>query len=105
MRDQVDRKALSSHGVDGQAYAVDRDRALGRDEARERRRRVDVESRASVGVADRLDARDDTDTVDMPADQVSSEPIRESECLLEVDAAGPIESGGARQRFGRDVEG
>ena len=104
MRDQVDRKASPGRIVDGKAHPVDSDRAFGRDEASERRRRIDLEPCASAGVADRLDPDDDAHAVDMPADEVAAEPIGEPQRLLQVDAPRPVEAGRVRQRFGRNVE-
>ena len=76
MRNQIHAEAVRRDLVDGQADAVDADRTLGRDVARERR--IDLELpalRARVG----FDRDDPRDAVDMAGNEMPAEAIGETQ--------------------------
>src|SRR5439155_23492387 len=91
-------------GVDGQADAVDGDRAFGRDEAQQCRGRLDLEQPASAGGADSLCPDDAADVVDMAAEKMPSQPVGEPQRQLEIHPAAAIEPRRARERLGRYVK-
>ena len=69
--------------VDGQRDAVERDRALLRDEARERLRRAQA---SSAPCRSGLRARQLGEAVDMAADDMAAEFVANLERALEIDA-------------------
>src|SRR5207342_167739 len=81
MRDDIHLEASALHGVYREAHAVDCDRALARDVARELRRRLDLQARAAAQVLERGDA---AHAVDVAAHEVAIDAIGEPERLLQV---------------------
>ena len=76
-------KRLSLHLVDGQRHAVERDRALGRDVAREMIGNLEGEA-AAVAVG--LHVEDARQTVDVAHDHVAAELVAGLQRALEIDA-------------------
>ena len=89
----------------GEADAVDRDRALARDKARELRRRLDLELDVLAIACRALEARHDAHAVDVAGHQMTAEPVGKSQRLFQIDRARSIEPCRAAQRLGRHVEG
>src|SRR5205085_2633482 len=86
--------------IDGETDTVDRDRTFARHVFRERVRNRNLEQPI---VADRREALDDADAVDVAAHEMSAEPIREPQRFFKIDPQGTIEAGDARERFARNV--
>src|SRR5690242_4287940 len=83
MRDERDGEGRALAGEDGEAHAVDCDRALLDEVAREAAWRLElVELPIGVGA----DRSQPADAVDVPLDEVTAEPIADAERALEVDA-------------------
>src|SRR5258708_7122144 len=95
VRDEVHLEAQTLDAIDRKAYSIDRDRALARDEARERRGRLDHEPRASAQLFERDDFAHGIDVArdEMPVDALAEaqrlsqvhftprlEPVRDAEC-------------------------
>ena len=107
MRDQVDVEARAGDAIDGEARAVDGNRALGGNEARERRGRLDLEAEAALArrhLVDAIERDDGADAVDVPAHQVPAKPVGQPQRQLEIDVAAAVEPRGAAQRLGGHVE-
>ena len=88
--------------VDGEADAVDRDRALDGEEARQRRAAPRPRSSHDSPTAPKR--ADPADAVDMAADEMAVEPVVGAHRLLEVDLAGGVEAGGLVEALGRDLD-
>ena len=100
------------HAVDREAHAVDGDRTLDRDELCQILRcrgqclwhaHHQLPAFAEIGKLD-----DFADPVDMPADEVPAKPVRQAQCLFQIDrCALRTQSDGAIQRLARyfDNEG
>ena len=90
-------------GVDGQRNAVERDRALGRDEPGEVGRHPEAEA---ARVALPLDRDDLGQPVDVPRDDVPAQFVAEPERPLQVDARArpPGSQGGALERLGGGLD-
>jgi hypothetical protein len=103
VRDKSDREARGVDGGDGQARAVDRDRALLDDVAEDVGRGVDPHAPPiTLGLA----AADAADAVDVPLDEVAAQGLTRAEGSLEVDAVAALESRerGALERLGHELE-
>ena len=72
MRDQVDGKSVGCHGVDGQADAVDGDRALARDLAAKLRRKTNRDFPVAVYRFERCHF---AAAIDVAAHQMAAEPV------------------------------
>src|SRR6185369_12794905 len=104
MRDDIDAKTLPFDLVDSQRDAVEGDRTLGRDRARQMRRRREREAqRATLRAA----IEDACDAVDMAEHDMATEFIAEAESALEIDlgSRSPARQGGTRHGLGRDHGG
>ena len=78
MRNQVHAETRTIHRIDGQADAIHAHRALGRDVARQRGRRLDDPPlRTRVG----FDGNDAADAVDMPRHEMATQPISKPQRL------------------------
>src|SRR6185436_1483040 len=89
--------------VDRQRDAVERDRSLGGDIARERGPRDQADAQR---IADRLDRGDLADAVDMAGDDMAAKLVADLERALQVErrALGPESRRGAALRLGRDID-
>src|SRR6188768_2403538 len=98
MRNDVHLEARTFYRIHGKTYAIDRDRALLRDVARERGGRFDLETPAS---ADILERGDGADAIDVALHEVTAEAIGEPQRLLEVHVAAGLEPRRDGQRRSR----
>ena len=87
--------------VDGQADAIDRDRALESHEAAQRRRRQHLQFPAFADLGKSLHG---ADTVDMAGHDMAAEPIMGTQRFLEIDRSALGQTGGLVQRLGRHVD-
>src|SRR6185437_12280968 len=96
-----DAEALAVDLVDGQGNAVERDRALRGDRAREMRRRGKGEAQR---IAVRAAVDDARDAVDMAEHDMAAELVAEAQGALEIDPGPDVPAGerGARHRLGRN---
>src|SRR5438067_13074124 len=100
VRDHVHFETGAVDRVHREAHAVDADRALAREVARQRRGRFDHQPRACAEVVERLHH---ADAVDVAAHEVAAEPVRKAQRLLQVHVAALLESRGDRARRVRGV--
>src|SRR6266446_4775467 len=104
MRDDVDAKLFPFNLVDGQRDAVESDGTLGRDRARQVRRRGEREAqRVALGAA----IEDACDAVNVAEHDMATELVTEAKSALEIDlgSRSPARQGGARHGLGRDHGG
>src|SRR5258706_1885883 len=101
VRNHVDLEGRAAHLVDGEAYAVDRDRALAREKAGELRGCLDDEPGAAAQV---LEGGHLAHAVDVAAHEVAVEPIGEPHRLLEVHLAPALQSRGNGERGARGID-
>src|SRR5258706_4957774 len=99
--DHVDLESCPAHLVDGEAYAVDRDRALAREKTGKFRGCLDDEPGAAAQVLERGHL---AHAVDVAAHEVAAETIGEPQRLLEVHVAPALQSRGHREGRLRRVD-
>jgi hypothetical protein len=107
VRDQVDADLGAvgdvAHGVDREAHAVDGDRALVGQEARQRRR---CDHAQLPAFADRLEEAHAADTVDVARHDVPAQAVAGAKGFLQVDAAAFVgQAGGLVEGLRGDVDG
>ncbi len=102
MRHQVDLELPAPGRVDGQAHAVDGDRALGRDVARERRGQLERHDRRAARGRDRDDP---AHAVDVARHPMAVERVADAQGGLEIHARAAFEAAERRdgERRPRDV--
>src|SRR6516164_5837744 len=102
VRDDVHAEARALDRVDGEAHAIDGDRALRRQVACEVCGRCD---RQPLRARFTLDGGDAADAVDVPGDQMAAERIAGTQCRLEIHcgAGREITERGERERLARYV--
>src|SRR5882672_3813001 len=98
VRDQVHFEGIALDAVDGQADAVDADRAFARHVFRELFRYPEAHHAA-------IPADDLADAVDVAAHQMAAERIAQGEGFLQVHLAGAVEAAGETQSLGGDIGG
>src|SRR3984957_17113641 len=93
-----------SHGVDGEAHAAHRDRALLGHEALQARGQREGRRR---GLSDRVSLEEGSHLVDVPRDDVTPQTVARAQGPLQVHARpdGPVAQRGAGQRLARGVDG
>src|SRR5262249_54786364 len=101
--DEHDVERGARHGVDGQAHAVDADRALRGDVPRELGRRLEGNLERGPRGRERPDL---ADAVDVPADDVASETCAQGQRALEVPGRAERERSerGPREGLARSVD-
>ena len=106
VRNQVDADfaalRLVGHGIDRQAHAVHGDRALVRQVLGQLARRQDAQLKA---LAHRREVRHATHAVDVARDDVAAQPVVRAQGFFQIHRPHAIQPGGARQRFGRNIDG
>ena len=88
MGDKVDPEAMAVHFIDGKAGAIDADRALGRDIARQAGRHFEHPAQRTAVRSDRHHL---AHTIDMARHQMPTEAVRQAQRLFKVHGIAGLE--------------